>query len=195
MSFGVVAVEAGFSPLASVVMSAVVYGGAGQFALVGILSVGGGLGAAVAAAALVNGRFVPMGFALGPSLHGGPLRRALESQASIDVSWTMAARGDGTFDRVYLFGHSAVQYAAWVGGTLAGVLAPAVDARSLGLDAIFPAFFLALLVKEVGNCRRLVVAVLAAAVAFALVPVLPPGGPVLVAAGAALIGLRQLRDQ
>ncbi len=37
LSFGVVAVEAGFSALAALVMSAVVYGGAGQFAVVGIL--------------------------------------------------------------------------------------------------------------------------------------------------------------
>lgn len=191
LSFGVVAVESGFSPLAAVVMSAVVYGGAGQFALVGILSAGGSLGAAVGAAALVNGRFVPMGFALGPSLHGGPVRRALEGQTSIDVSWTMAARGDGTFERIYLFGHSAVQYAAWVGGTLAGVLVPGMDARALGLDAIFPAFFLALLFKEVRDGRRLAAALLAAAIALALVPVLPPGAPVLVASVAALVGLRE----
>ncbi|SFE34692.1 Predicted branched-chain amino acid permease (azaleucine resistance) [Blastococcus tunisiensis] len=191
LSFGVVAVESGFSPVAAVVMSAVVYGGAGQFALVGILSAGGALGSAVGAAALVNGRFVPMGFALGPSLRGGPVRRALEGQTSIDVSWTMAARGDGTFDRTYLFGHSAVQYVAWVAGTLAGVLVPGMDARALGLDVIFPAFFLALLVKEVRNGRRLVVALLAAAIAFALVPVLPPGAPVLVASVAALVGLRE----
>jgi predicted branched-subunit amino acid permease len=191
VSFGVVAVEAGFSPLAAVIMSAVVYGGAGQFALVGILGAGGGLGAAVGAAALVNGRFVPMGFALGPSLRGGPVQRALEGQTSIDVSWAMAARGDGSFGREYLFGHSAVQYVAWVGGTLTGVLAPAVDARALGLDVIFPAFFLALLVKEVRDGHRLTVAVLAAVIALVLVPVLPPGGPVLVASVAALLGLRR----
>lgn len=191
LSFGVVAVESGFSPLAAVVMSALVYGGAGQFALVGILSVGGGAGAAIGAAALVNGRFVPMGFALGPSLRGGPVRRALEGQTTKDVSWVMADRGDGTFDRAYLFGHSVVQYVAWVGGTLAGVLVPALDAHALGLDVIFPAFFLALLVKEARDGRRLAVAVLAAAIAFVLVPFLPAGGPVLVASGAALIGLRE----
>jgi predicted branched-subunit amino acid permease len=191
LSFGVVAVQTGVSAEATVIMSAVVYGGAGQFALVGILGAGGGLGAAVGAAALVNGRFVPMGFALGTSLRGGPVRRALEGQTSIDVSWAMAARGDGTFDREYLFGHSAVQYVAWVGGTLAGVLAPAVDARALGLDVIFPAFFLALLIKELRDGRRQVVAALAVVIALLLVPVLPPGGPVLVASAAALLGLRQ----
>ena len=77
------------------------------------------------------------------------LRRALEGQACVDTSWTLSARGDGTFDREYLFGHSGVQYVLWVLGTVAGVAVPGLDTRALGLDAVFPAFFLALLIGEV----------------------------------------------
>jgi hypothetical protein len=55
----------------------------------------------------------------------------------------MAARGDGSFDRAYLFGHTGVQYVSWVAGTVLGVVVPSLDARALGLDAVFPAFFLA----------------------------------------------------
>jgi branched-subunit amino acid transport protein len=50
----------------------------------------------------------------------------------------MAARGDGTFDRAYLFGHTFVQYVGWVAGTVVGVVVPSLDARALGLDAVFP---------------------------------------------------------
>lgn len=191
LSFGVVATDTGLPALAAVVMSAVVFAGSAQFAAIGILASGGGLGAAVGAAALMNSRFVPMGFAVGPSLRGSRLRRAVEGQAVVDSSWVMAQRGDGRFDRSYLFGHTGVQYVAWVIGTSAGVAVPGLDARALGLDAVFPAFFLSLLVGEVRDGRRARVALGAAALALALVPVAPAGVPVLVASTAALVGLRR----
>ncbi|CAN5304842.1 AzlC family ABC transporter permease [soil metagenome] len=191
VSFGVVAADAGFPAVAAVVMSAVVFAGSAQFAAVGILAAGGSLAAAVGAAALVNSRFVPMGFALAPSLHGRRARRAVEGQAVVDTSWAMAARGDGSFDREFLFGHTGVQYVAWVAGTAVGVLVPALDSRALGLDAILPAFFLTLLYAEVRDRRRLAVAVAGAAIALLLVPVTPPGVPVLLAGSAALVGLYQ----
>lgn len=190
LSFAVVALDVGMPAVAAVAMSALVYAGSSQFAAVGILGAGGGLVAAVGAAALMSSRFVPMGFALGPSLHGGPLRRALEGLASVDSSWALSMRGDGSFEREYLFGHSGVQYVAWVLGTVAGVVVPSLDVRALGLDAVFPAFFLAILFGEVKGRLRLGVALGGAAIALALVPVAPPGLPVLAAAAAALVGLR-----
>jgi len=191
-SFGAVATAAGLPALAAVVMSAVVYAGSAQFASVGILAAGGGVGAAVAAAALMNSRFLPMGAALGPSLPGGRLRRALQGQAVVDTSWALAARGDGTFDRAFLFGHSAPQYTCWVAGTALGALSGGLDTRALGLDAVFPAFFLALLVSELRKAPRpsTGVAIAGAALALALVPLAPVGIPVLAASSAALVGLR-----
>jgi 4-azaleucine resistance transporter AzlC len=191
LSFGVVATEAGFPPLAAVVMSAVVFGGSAQFTSVGILAGGGSVGAAVAAAGLMGSRYVPMGFAVGPSLRGRRWRRALEGQLVVDSSWAMAARGDGTFDRDYLLGHGAVQYAFWVLGTAVGVLLPDLDARALGLDALFPAFFLTLLHDELRNRLRIGVALAGAVIALVLIPVAPAGVPVLVACSAALVGLRR----
>jgi predicted branched-subunit amino acid permease len=58
-----------------------------------------------------------MGIALGPSLPGGPAKRALQGQAVVDGSWALAAQGDGTFDRWRLFGATLPQFVAWVGGT------------------------------------------------------------------------------
>ena len=191
LSFGVVATDVGLTAVAAVVMSAVVFAGSAQFAAIAILGAGGGVGAAVAAATLMNSRFLPMGLALGPSLRGSRARRALEGQAVVDSSWVMAARGDGSFDRSYLFGHTGVQYVGWVVGTVLGVVVPSLDARALGLDAVFPAFFLALLLAEVKDGLRAGVALGGAVLALALVPFAPPGVPVLVASGAALVGLRR----
>ncbi len=196
VSFGVVAREVGFSAPEAIVMSAIVFAGSAQFAALAIISGGGTVGAAVVAAALMNSRFLPMGVALGPSLRGGPVKRAFQGQPVVDASWALAARGDGTFDRGLLFGSSAIQYVTWQSGTIVGVLAGDVlgDPAKLGLDAIYPAFFLALLLNEAKNRRALGVAIAGALIALVLVPVAPAGVPVLAASLAALAGLRRTRD-
>jgi 4-azaleucine resistance transporter AzlC len=197
LSFGVVARDAGFSALGTIVMSAVVFAGSAQFAAIGILAQGGGLGAAVAAAALMNSRFLPMGVALGPSLPGGPLRRALQGQTVVDSSWAMALREGGRFDRWFLFGHSGIQYVGWITGTTLGALGGGVigDSHALGLDAIFPAFFVAILAAELRDHRSRGVAFAGAAIALALVPFAPAGVPVLAASVAALAGLHSRMER
>jgi 4-azaleucine resistance transporter AzlC len=196
VSFGVVAREAGFSALEAIVMSMIVFAGSAQFAAIAILVGGGSAGAAIVGAALMNSRFLPMGVALGPSLRGGPAKRALQGQPVVDASWALAARGDGTFDRGLLFGSSAIQYLTWQTGTVVGVVAGDLlgDPGRFGLDAIYPAFFLALLLNEAKNRRALGVAIAGALIALALVPVAPAGVPVLAASVAALAGLRRRRD-
>jgi 4-azaleucine resistance transporter AzlC len=191
LSFGVLARDAGLPVLAAIVMSAIVFAGSAQFAAVSIVGAGGGVGAAVAAAALMNSRFLPMGIALAPSLPGRAAKRAAQGQTIVDASWAMANRGDGTFDRWFLFGSTAVQYVTWVAGTAAGALGGDLigDPHKLGLDAIYPTFFLALLFAELRNGRARGVAALGALIALALVPIAPPGLPVLAASLAALAGL------
>jgi 4-azaleucine resistance transporter AzlC len=193
VSFGVLARSVGWGTVAPVVMSLVVFSGSAQFGIVSIMGAGGGALAALLAAVLLNSRFLPMGVAIAPALRGGRVRRALEGQASVDASWAIAARGDGRFDREALIGATLAQYPAWVGGTAVGVLGGGVigDAEVLGLEVLFPAFFLALLVEELRDRRAVAAAALGAAVALVLFPVAPPGVPVLAASAAALIGLRR----
>ena len=193
ISFGVVAQKGGLSAVAAIVMSAIVFAGSAQFAAVAIIAQGGTVGAAVAAAALVNSRFLPMGVALGPSLPGGAAARAAQGQTVVDASWALASRDDGSFDRMMLFGSSAIQYVSWTTGTVVGAIwgEKLGDPETLGLDAIYPAFFLALLLVEIKSRRALGVAALGALIALALVPVAPPGVPVLVASLASLVGLRR----
>jgi 4-azaleucine resistance transporter AzlC len=197
LSFGVLARDAGFPIVAAIAMSAIVFAGSAQFAAVAIVAAGGGLGAAVAAAALMNSRFLPMGIALAPSLPGGAAKRAAQGQAVVDTSWAMAAQGDGSFDRWFLFGSTAPQYLTWLCGTIVGAFAGDVlgDPERLGLDAIYPTFFLALLFAEIRSGRGRGAAALGAVIALALVPIAPPGVPVLVASLAALTGLRQRAAQ
>jgi len=161
-----------------------------------VLAAGGGAGAAIAAGILLNLRYVPMGIALAPSLHGGPLRRALTGQAMIDFSWAAASRGGGRFDPAFMVGATLPSYPCWVGGTAIGVFAGDLigDPAALGLDALFPAFFLALLVEgELRPGLPSVVAGLGAVIALVLIPFTPAGVPVIAASAAALLGLLRPR--
>ena len=190
-SFGVVARQAGFSAVEAIAMSAIVYAGSAQFAAIAIVAQGGGVGPALAAAALMNSRFLPMGVALAPSLPGGALKRAAQGQTVVDASWVLAAREDGTFDRWILFGSSAIQYVTWVGGTAIGALGGDAlgDPAAFGLDALYPAFFVGLLLSELRSRRGREAAAIGALIALALVPFAPAGVPVLLASLGALIGL------
>ena len=194
ISFGVLA-QPVMGSIAPVVMSLVVFSGAAQFAALTVLTAGGGALAAIAAAMLMNGRWLPMGLAVGPFLSGGRRKRAAQSLALVDASFALSSRGDGTYDRGILIGATLPQAAAWTGGTLIGVLSSSAiaDPGALGLDAMFPAFFAVLLAGEARGKLPVTAAALGALIALALMPFAPPGVPVLAASVAALLGLRSHR--
>lgn len=193
LSFGVLARQAGFSAPQAIATSAIVFAGSAQFAALAVLTGGGTAAAAVAAGTMMNGRFLAMGMALAPSLPGGPAKRAAQGQAVVDASWALANRGDGTFDRWLLFGTTAPQYVTWFLGTVIGTYAGNLlgDTGRFGLDAVFPTFFLGILIDELRQPRSRMVAICGAVIALALVPFTPAGVPILAAAAAALLGLRR----
>jgi predicted branched-subunit amino acid permease len=92
-----------------------------------------------------------------------------------------------------LIGAGLVMYAAWVGGTMIGTLVGEGlgDPSKLGLDAAFPALFLALLVPQVRSRRAVWASLLGAAIALALTPFAPAGVPIVAASAACLLGLRR----
>lgn len=192
VSFGVLARPV-MGPAAAIVMSVIVFGGSAQFAALAVLSAGGGALPAIVAGVLLNLRFVPMGIAIAPWLPHGSLGRALRGQALVDASWALANRGDGRFNTEFLVGSSLVQYPAWVLGTVLGVVLGATigNPDTLGLDAIFPAFFLGLLVNEIRRPGAPVVCAGGAVIALALIPVAPAGVPIIAASLAVLAGLRR----
>jgi 4-azaleucine resistance transporter AzlC len=193
ISFGVLARSLGWGIVAPIVFSVIAFSGSAQFAVAAVLGAGGGAIAAIVAAVLLNARFGPMGVAVAPYLKGGPFRRALEGQAVVDASWALASRGGGRFEREFMIGATIPQGVAWIAGTAIGALGGNFigNPERLGLDVIFPAFFLILLAEELRAGRRAVtVALLAGALALVLVPFTPPGVPVIAACAAALLGLR-----
>jgi 4-azaleucine resistance transporter AzlC len=193
VSFGVLAAASGgMGVVPAIVMSVTTFAGSAQFAAASILSGGGQPLAAVAAALLLNARYLPIGVTVARALSGGPTLRFAKAQLVVDESWAIAARGDGTFAPGRLIGAGIVLWLAWVGGTVVGAIGGEAlgDPTVLGLDAAFAALFLALLVGQLRSRPVVAAAVLGAGIALALTPFTPPGVPIIAAALAALVGWR-----
>ena len=194
ISFGVLATsQAAMDGVAVMAMSATTFAGSAQFAAAAVLAAGGQPLTAVAAALLLNARYLPIGVSVARFLAGGVLRRLAVAQLIVDESWAIAARGGGTFDPHRLLGAGLVIWAAWIAGTAIGVVGGAAlgDLTRLGLDAAFPALFLALLAPQLRGRPAVLAALGGCAIALALTPFTPPGVPIIAAAAAALIGLRR----
>ena len=189
VSFGVLAVAAGFSVAQTCVMSLATFTGASQFMFVSVIGAGGSAAAALPPAVLLAARNGIYALSLGSVLRRGPWRRALDAHLVIDESAAMAhAQRDPVLRRLGFVWTAVGIFVFWNAGTLAGALAGGMlgDPATLGMDAIFPAVFLALLVPQVRTRSALWAAVAGAAIAIALLPNSPAGVPVMAAALAAL---------
>jgi predicted branched-subunit amino acid permease len=184
IAFGALARVAGLAPAPVIAMSALAYSGSAQLVALSVVTAGGGIGAATLAAGLANLRALPMGASVARLLGGRAPARVARAQLVTDESWALAQIEPGRWDRALLAGATVALWTAWVTGTAAGALGAARlgDPRALGLDAAFPALFLALLVPLARSRRAVIVAVGGAAVALGLTPLLPPGLPLLGAA-------------
>lgn len=196
LSFGVLAVAAGLPPWLTVLTSLLVLAGGAQFAFIAVIGAGGAPLAATVSGLLLNLRFVPFGLALAPRLPAGPLwRRLLDSYLLVDESVALGLAGppEGTARRFRLAGWAVV--ITWIGGTALGAYGGQfLDPERFGLDAAFPAGFLALLAPWLRTRAGRVAAGTGALLAVALTPVAPPGVPIVAAGLGALLGLGMTDD-
>jgi 4-azaleucine resistance transporter AzlC len=188
IAFGAVAVASGLSAIQAVAMSAVMYTGASQFALVGIFAVGGSPLAALSAALLLGLRNAFYGIPVARILRPRGLDRVWTAHFVIDETTAMAvAQRTRRAGRYAFWATGLTLYALWTLGTLAGALiGSGIDTSALGLDAAAPAIFLALLWPQLSRNRAPAIALSAAAVSLTLVTVVPAGVPII-AAGAVAI--------
>jgi 4-azaleucine resistance transporter AzlC len=171
-------------------MSATTFGGSAQFAVVSVLAGGGSALAAIVAAVMLNARYAPIGISIASAFRGSVPKRVVQSQLIVDESWAVSVRRKGGFDLQVFLGAGLLLYLFWIAGTVAGLLLGDVvgDPNSLGIDAAFPALFLALLVPQLHGRLHVSAALLGAGVALVLVPFTPAGIPIVAGAGAALLG-------
>lgn len=185
ISFGAISVAAGLSVLQTCALSLLVFTGASQFALVGVVSAGGAPLSGALTGLLLGTRNTLYGLKLAPLLGWTGWRRVAGAQLLIDESTAMSVtRGNREDARVGFLSTGIAVFVLWNLATLAGALAGEAlgDPRTYGLDAAVGGAFLALLWPRLRDRRNQVTAVLAVALALSLVPVTAAGVPVLAAA-------------
>jgi 4-azaleucine resistance transporter AzlC len=186
LSFGVLATTAGLSVPQACVMSLVVFTGASQFAAVGVIAAGGSMASAFGSALLLAARNAAYGVALAPTLARRSFRRRLlAAQLVIDETTAMSTAQEGPRAREQAFWITGVAvFVCWNLATLLGAIAGDAigDPEALGLDAAFPAGYVALAVPQLRTRAGRVAAVAGVVIAVMLVPVTPAGVPIVAAA-------------
>jgi predicted branched-subunit amino acid permease len=190
ISFGALGVASGLSIWQTCVTSLLLFSGGSQFALIGVLGGGGGVGAAVAASSLLGVRNTLYGLQLTPTMAPRGLWRIPVAQFTIDESTAVAVAQDAPENRRLGFRVTGIGiYAGWNVMTLVGALVGDAigDPKQYGLDAAASGAFLALLWPRLRRREPVAVAIVAAVVAAVLVPVVPVGIPVIAAAAVAVV--------
>lgn len=187
VSFGALAVASGLDVWQACVLSAVMFSGGSQFALIGVLAAGGTASgpAAIAGATLLGLRNGLYAVRVSPIVGPGFAKRLLAGHLTIDESTAVAtAQPTLASQRIGFWATGTIIWVGWNLMTLAGALLGDLigDVSAFGLDAAAAAAFLGLVWPRLRALQPVVVAVGAAVVTAAVIPVLPPGLPVLVAA-------------
>lgn len=185
ISYGAIASAAGLSLLQTCALSVLMFTGASQFALVGVVGAGGSVWTGAATAALLGARNGLYGLRLSSLLRARGLRRLAASHFVIDETTAMAiARDDPEAGRFAFWSTGLALFALWNLGTLIGALATHAipNPKVLGLDAAPPAAFLALLAPRLRAREPMAIALGAAVVSLVALPFVPAGVPLLVVA-------------
>ncbi|MCU1502315.1 MAG: AzlC family transporter permease [Ilumatobacteraceae bacterium] len=191
ISFGVGAVSAHATVLQACAISLLVFTGASQFSAISVLLAGGSYSSALGGALVLGARNGVYGLAMSTHLTGRLGTRVLAAQLTIDESTSMAlAQDDEQHRRVAFWITGCSVFVFWNLGTLVGALAGrAIDPQTFGLDAAFPAAYVAMVWPLLRGRRPLMAAAIGAVVCVALIPFAPIGVPILCAALAVLVGV------
>lgn len=191
--FGVGAVAAGGTVLQACVMSMLVFTGASQFTAVSVVDGGGSPASALSGAMLLAARNGVYGLTMARHLHGPLPRRLLAAHVTIDESTAMAVAQQTPHRREVAFWVTGASvFVFWNVGTLIGALAgSAIDPEVFGLDAAFPAGFVAMVAPQFRTPAGRAAGLLGALVCLVTVPFVPVGLSVLCASVAVLVGVRR----
>lgn len=191
-SFGVSSVAAGSSVVQACVISLTVFTGASQFSAVSVVGAGGSIGSALGGALVLAARNGVYGMAMSRRLDGGLGRRILAAQFTIDETTAMSvAQEDRRAQQVAFWVTAGALFTCWNLGTLVGaVTGTAIDPGTYGLDAAFPAGFVAMMWPLLRDRTARLAAGLGASVCLVTVPFTPVGVPILLSVLGVLVGLQ-----
>lgn len=189
-AFGAAGVTAGFTILQTCLLSILLFSGASQFAVVGIMGAGGSAISAIATATLLGFRNALYGLQIAPILKVTGLKRILSAQITIDESTAVSTLQESDVDRkrgFYLTGIGV--YVFWNLFTYLGALGASAigDPAVWGLDAAVPAAFCGLVWPRLKDKKQFLISALAIVLALSLTPITAAGIPIITTVMLAII--------
>jgi predicted branched-subunit amino acid permease len=182
IAFGAAAVADHFTVAQACVLSLLLFSGASQFAVVGVMGAGGSALSAIATSTLLGTRNALYGVRLSPILNHRGVKRALGAQITIDESTGVALSQSSNEEMRKGFWYTGIGvFIFWNLFTLLGALgAKAIGNPSAwGLDAAVPAAFLGLLWPRLKARETWAVAGAAIVLSLSLTPFVPAGVPII----------------
>lgn len=200
VSFGALATASGLTVTQACALSVLTFTGGSQFALIGVLGAGGSVASGSASAVLLGVRNLLYGARLAAPLGLTAWRRAAGAHLVIDESTAVALAAEDRGEcaaRLGFWATGLAVFVLWNLSTLVGAVAGTAigDPRDYGLDAAVPAAFIALVAPRLRSLPTWLTAMAAAAVALAVVPVVPAGVPVLLAALVPVIAVLAFKER
>ena len=181
-AFGAAGIASHFSVLQTCLLSLLLFSGASQFAVVGVIGAGGSALSAIATSSLLGTRNALYGLRLAPLLKLKGLKKIAGAQITIDESTGVALSQNNESDQIKGFWYTGIGvYIFWNFFTLMGALGAKAmgNPSAWGLDAAVPAAFLGLLWPRLTNFKTRAIAITATALSLALTPFLPAGVPII----------------
>lgn len=194
----VIHIEAGTQPALVLVAAVMVNAATATLAFAAVAAGGGGFVASVSSGWLVSTRFGVLAATVAPMLWSGRTKRTAAAFAAFDpnVAMALAQPDPRAARRAFAVVSFWLVVPWWVGSAVGIVVGERIgDPSALGLDAMFPAVFIAVIWPQFRQRHHRTVGVVAAAVGLGLIEVLPGGAPVLLAGLVALWALRSARQR
>jgi predicted branched-subunit amino acid permease len=191
-AFGAASIASGFSVFQTCLLSLLLFSGASQFAVVGVMGAGGSALSAIATGSLLGLRNGLYGLRMAPLLKLRGAKKIIGAQITIDESTGVALNQEARGRQASAYGFWATGigvYIFWNLFTLIGALgAQSIgDPSAWGLDAAVPAAFLGLVWPRLTDKKTKLVALLAGALALVLIPIAPAGVPIISTAAIAIL--------
>ena len=196
ITVSVVHSTAGTEPWVIIGAAMIVNSATATLAFAAVQSAGGSVIAGITSGWLVSTRFGVFAAALGPRLWPSRWKRAAAAFSAFDPNIALAMREPHDVDarRAYV-AMSLWLVLPWWAGSIVGVVVGEHlgDPQKFGLDAMFPALFVAIIWPQLTTRTALVIGLTGIVIALALVEPMPGGVPVLLAAVASLLALVEPR--
>ena len=186
-AFGILAIEIGVPWWGALLMSLLIYAGAGQFLAVALMAAGAGLLEVAVATLMLNSRHVFYGLSLLKRFQGAGKGKPYLIFALTDETYSLLTSqpAEERHDHSMALRISALNHLWWILGSLGGaMLSTAIDFDSRGIEFALTALFIVLTLEQARRLRQGLPFIIALFAGFGALLLVPDQHMLLAAIGA-----------